>query len=91
MSRATEMMYCEACNADLVSGDLGTPTTRGGHLCRACTPKLSQVVAEYNVALTKGRSFIAYGFATRAAMQARLRDMVNELTTLGDCNIAVPL
>jgi hypothetical protein len=91
MSSETNLMFCEACNADLVSGSLGTPTTRGGHLCRTCTPKLSEVVAEYNVAIASGGSFHAYGFASIGEMRARLGDMVNELTTLGDCNIAVPL
>jgi len=88
-----EPTVCEACTADINSGDLGTPTTQGGHLCHACTPKLSQVIAEYNAVIATANlgGFHAYGFPNIGAMKARLRDMVHELTTLGDCNIAVPL
>lgn len=91
MSSIDEVMFCEACEDLLNTGDLGTPTTRGGHLCRHCSPKLSEAVAEYNAAIASGERFKDYGFTSIGEMKARLRDMVHELTTLGDCNIAVPL
>ena len=90
---ATEPMFCEACGDLINKGEKGTPTTSGGNLCHHCTPMLSEAVAEYNPVIANASlgGFRAYGFANIGAMKARLRDMVHELTTQGDCNIAVPL
>ena len=88
---SNETMFCEACGDLINKGEKGTPTTRGGNLCEHCCPTLSQVIVEYNTAIAKGASFRAYGFPNNTAMKARLRDMVHELATRGDCNIAVPL
>ena len=81
---------CEACGAIIECGDFGTTTISGGYLCEAHTPLLSEIVAEYNSAIAESNHLI-YEFSNLRAMKNATRDLVRELTTRGDCNVAVPL
>jgi len=83
-------MFCEACGTPLHKGDLGTTTINGGHLCQRHTPRLSEIVAEYNTAIIH-QNYQVYEFPNLNAMKLALRAYVTELTTRGDSNVAVPL
>lgn len=84
------LKVCEAYGALIERGDLGTTTINGGYLCETHTPLLSEIVSEYNTAIKRG-NYRIYEFPNLCALKAATRDLVRELTTRGDSNVAVPL